>query len=172
MISSDRALKILQEEGCSSSVIEHVLAVTRVSTRIAENIDRKGHDVDLDLVEVGALIHDVGRSRTHGISHGVEGARILRERNLDKLAPFAENHLGAGIKSKEAEQLGIPPKDYIPKSLEEKIVTYGDNLIRDNQEISFEEALKEFKEELGPDHPAIERFKELHREIKDLGGLD
>jgi len=162
----------LREEGCSSEVIQHILAVTEKSLEIARNISENGHEVDLELVEIGALLHDVGRSQTHDISHGVEGARILRERGHEELAGFAENHLGAGITAEEAKKLDIPTKEYLPNSLEEKIVTYGDNLIRGEEAISFEEALDELREDLGPDHPSLERFSKLHEEIKALGGVE
>lgn len=171
MVSDYEALQILREEGCSSEVIDHVMAVKEVSLEIARNISEKGHEVDLELVEAGALLHDIGRSKTHDISHGVVGARILKERGLDRLSSFAENHLGAGISKEEAEELDIPAKDYLPTTLEEKIVTYGDNLLRGDEVISFDEALEELREELGSDHPSVGRFKELHRELKELGGV-
>ncbi len=172
MIKPEKALQILREEGCSSQVIEHIKAVRDVSLKIAENISREGHDVNLKLVEIGAILHDIGRSKTHDISHGVEGAKILRERGLDEFASFAENHLGAGIPEKEAKKLDIPPNDYLPNSLEEKIVTYGDNLIRGNEVQSYEEALEELREGLGTDHPSLERFKNIHEELRKLGGFN
>lgn len=171
MISPERAREILREEDCSAEVIDHTLAVVEKSVEIAGRISENGHEVDVDLVEVGALLHDVGRSRTHDISHGVEGAEILRERGLDELAKFAENHLGAGISSEEAEKLDIPARDYLPTSLEEKIVTYGDNLIEGSEVLSFGEAREELVEELGSDHPSLERFDRIHRELKSLGGV-
>lgn len=171
MISPERALRLLKEEDCSREVIKHILAVTEESMEIAKNISKNGHEVDLELVKIGALLHDIGRSVTHDISHGVEGARILRERGLEELAPFAENHLGAGISKDEAKNLDIPTKDYLPETLEEKIVTYGDNLIRGNKTQTFAEALEELREELGPNHSSIKRFKKIHKELKKLGGI-
>lgn len=171
MIKPEEAFQLLREEGCSSEVIEHIKSVRDVSLKIAENIAEEDHNVDIDQVEVGAILHDIGRSKTHDISHGVEGAKILRKKGLEKYAPFAENHLGAGIPEKEAKKLDIPTKNYIPKTLEEKIVTYGDNLIRGDKVQSYEKALQELREELGPNHPSLERFKDIHEELKDLGGL-
>ncbi|KXA92577.1 hypothetical protein AKJ65_01175 [candidate division MSBL1 archaeon SCGC-AAA259E19] len=171
MISIERALRILSEEGCSPEVIRHSFAVSKKSAEIARKISENGHDVDLELVKVGAILHDVGRSRTHDISHGVEGSRILRERGLGELARFAERHLGAGITVEEAEKLSIPTKDYLPESLEEKVVAYADNLLRGEEVISFQEALEELQEELGPDHPSLDRFRKIHRKLRELGGI-
>lgn len=172
MISADCALQVLREEGCSSEVISHIRAVTKKSVEIARRISENGHEVDVDRVRIGAILHDIGRARTHDVSHGVEGARILRERGLEDFAPFAENHLGAGITREESREMDIPTGDCMPESLEEKIVTYGDNLICGDEVITFGEAIEELEEELGPDHPSLERFSELREELEELGGVD
>lgn len=165
---SKHTLEFLQEVGCSPEVIRHSRAVARESLKIAKQIAANGHQLDLKRVEIGALLHDIGRSRTHGVDHGVEGAKILREKGLEDFIGFAENHLGAGIDAEEAKEIGLPEKNYLPVSLEEKIVTYADNLLRGDRVISYHEALNELKEELGSQHPGVWRFKELHKEISDL----
>lgn len=172
MISAERAVEILEEEGCSRKVIEHVKAVSEKSLEIAERISKNGHEVNLELVEVGGLLHDIGRCKVHDISHGIRGAEILRKRGLDQFACFAENHLGAGIDIDESENLAIPKGEYLPESLEEKIVTYGDNLVDGSEFISFEEAMDEMRRELGGGHPSLERFREIHRELSEFGGVE
>lgn len=172
MISAECALQVLREEGCSSEVISHIRAVTEKSVEIARRISENGHEVDIDRVRVGAILHDIGRARTHKVSHGVEGAQILRERGLEDFAPFAENHLGAGITREESEDMDIPDGNYMPKSLEEKIVTYGDNLIRGDEVITFEEAVEELEKDLGSDHSSLKRFSELREELREFGGVD
>ncbi|KXB03585.1 hypothetical protein AKJ48_03765 [candidate division MSBL1 archaeon SCGC-AAA261O19] len=172
MLTRERALQILSEVGCSPKIIEHTKAVAQESVRIARQISQSGHKVNTSLVEIGAILHDIGRSHTYGIKHGIEGAQILREKGLEDLTGFAENHLGAGISAEEAERIGLPKKDYLPATLEEKIVTYADNLIRGDEIITFEEAVEELKGELGPDHPSLERFSELREKLRDLGGVD
>ncbi|MBM4236900.1 MAG: HDIG domain-containing protein, partial [Euryarchaeota archaeon] len=74
MPSEEECLRILREEGTRPVVIRHCCTVKEVAVRIAERCD-----ADLDLVKAGALLHDIGRSRTHGVGHAVEGARIARE---------------------------------------------------------------------------------------------
>ena len=170
MLTRERALQVLREVGCSSEVINHCLAVEREALKIAREIRDNGHSVDLELVRIGALLHDIGRSRTHGISHGVIGGEILRSKGLGRFAGFAENHLGAGIPAEEASELGLPERDFLPRTLEEKIVTYADKLISRSRVISYDKALERFRRELGEHHPAVERFKPLHSEIERLKG--
>jgi len=168
MIGKDRALRALHEAGCSDNVIQHCLTVEHTAISIARRILANGHDIDLQLVSLGGLLHDIGRSRTHGIEHGVEGGKILRKLGLKDLARFAECHLGSGIPAEEAKELGLPAQDFTPKTIEEKVVTYADKLVIKNRRGSYKEAVKWFKSELGPKHPALDRFRRLHEEIQDL----
>lgn len=94
----------------------------------------------------------------------------MRRLGLRMFAKFAEHHLGAGIPKNEAIKLGLPARDFIPKTLEEKIVTYADKLAMRNRKISYGRALELLRSDLGPKHPAIERFKKLHEEIQNLSG--
>ncbi len=168
MIARKDALRALREAGCSEKVIQHALAVERTSLSIAKRILARGRRVDLQLVGLGALLHDIGRARTHGITHGVEGGKILRSVGLDDFVRFAECHLGAGIPASEAKELGLPPRDFAPQTLEEKVVTYADKLAMGSRRTSYKRALEWFRSELGPEHPAIKRFEKLHCEIEKL----
>ncbi len=168
MIGREDALRALREAGCSNKVIKHCLTVERAALSIAKQIRANGHKIDLKLVSLGALLHDIGRTKTHGIMHGVEGAKILQKRGLHGFVRFAECHLGAGIPVGEAKELGLPARDFIPRTLEEKVVTYADKLAMGGRRTSYGRALDWFRSELGPKHPAIERFKALHEEIQKL----
>jgi uncharacterized protein len=121
--------------------------------------------VDLELVRIGALLHDIGRCQTEGIDHGVVGGQILRSYGIDeRLVRIAERHVGAGITDDEARRLSFPPGTYMPKSIEEKIVAAVDNLIEHTSRISIERAVENFHGKLG-DHPSIDRIKRLHAEV-------
>lgn len=138
----EKALSILKNL-CSENVVEHCLAVSEYAYELALAIKNKGYEVDVELVRLGGLLHDIGRSRTHGIEHGVVGAEILRELGFDeKLALIAERHIGAGITKEEAIELGLPPKDYLPITLEEKIVAHADNLIFGTKRVEIDDVIK------------------------------
>lgn len=165
------AIDLLRKSGCSFNVIEHCLAVAAYAREIAMDIRNCAREkkaqikVDIDLVYIGGLLHDIGRSRTHGISHAVEGAKIAIENGLDKkLINIIERHIGAGIPEEEAVALGLPAKDFIPLTLEEKIVAHADNLISGTRIGSIDEQIaglrkKQFDEKI------IQRIIELNNEI-------
>ena len=171
-LSRDDALNALKEVGCPQNVIEHCIAVSRLALRIGRMLKLMGFNVDLKLVEVGALLHDIGRAKTHDVTHGVVGAKLVRELGFpESVALIVERHVGAGIPADEAEKIGLPVKDYIPTTMEEKIVAYADKLIDGNSRVSMEETIQKFAKTLGPNHSAIRRLRVLHEEfVRMLGG--
>lgn len=90
-------------------------------------------------VEEGAMLHDIGIFKTdapsiycHGkdpyILHGYDGAELLRAEGFPRHARVCERHTGAGIGLKEIEEqnLPLPHHDFLPETLEEKVICYAD----------------------------------------------
>jgi uncharacterized protein len=164
--SEETALKLLKEAGCSKKVIKHCQAVANFAEKIAEACRKKGIKIDVSLVRIGALLHDVGRAKTHGVEHGVVGAKIMRELNLpDVVVSIIERHVGGGISSKEAEKLGFPVKSYVPESIEERIVAYADKLIEGSMRVPVNVAVKRFRQDTNIPETAVERLKLWHEEL-------
>jgi uncharacterized protein (TIGR00295 family) len=85
--------------------------------------------VDLDLVEVGALLHDIGRARTHDVTHGFVGGQILELYDCSSaIVKIVERHVLGGFTTNEAVLVGLPERNFIPESWEEKIVCVADKL--------------------------------------------
>jgi len=165
------ALNLLVKAGCSPKVVEHCKRVSAFAVKIANASQRKQPNVDIKLVEISALLHDIGRSKTHSVDHALEGGEIARAFNLpDSVVLIIERHAGGGIPKEEAKKLGWPVRDYLPKTLEEKIVCYADKRVEGLQVVPFEKTVKAYAVDLGGNHPAIRRIWELHREITALAG--
>jgi len=161
-----QCLRLLKAAGCSDDVINHCKAVRKVAVRIA----KKAH-ANIQLVESGALLHDIGRAKTQGIMHGVEGAKIATELGLpESIVNIIERHVGAGIPRDEAITLGLPPKDYMPVTLEEKIVAHADNLIENDHEHQIEKEVEKAMQKGHSKH--AERLMELHKELSQRCGMD
>ncbi|MBS7639426.1 MAG: TIGR00295 family protein [Candidatus Bathyarchaeia archaeon] len=164
--SPEEALKILRDVGCSADVIKHCEAVAKLAVQIARKCAENGVAVNIDLVHVGALLHDIGRAKTHKVHHAIVGAEMARSLGLpESIIAIIERHVGGGITSDEAAKLGWPIKDYLPQTIEEKIVSYADKLVEGSKTIPIEETIERFRRELGDNHPAIERIRRLHDEI-------
>ncbi len=164
------ALKLLSKSRCSRRVIEHCKTVASLAVQIAEACKEKGLNVDIQLVEIGALLHDIGRSKTHSVDHVIVGARIARELGLpSSIVSIIECHAG-GIDIDEAKRLGWMIKSYLPQTLEEKIVCYADKLIEGKRRVKIERTISRFSKELGKTHPSLGRIAKLHEEFSSLIG--
>ena len=168
------ALSFLVKAGCSRGVVRHAKAVAALAVKIAEACRKKGLEVDIQLVEIGALLHDIGRSKTHSVNHVVVGTEIARSLGLPgSIILIIERHVGGGISKDEAKRLGWPVKDYIPLTLEEKIVTYADKLIEGSRMVPIRQVIEKFSRFNVP-RSSILRMKQLHEEfsplLRDLDG--
>jgi len=149
-------------------VIEHCKEVAYFAIEIANKARAAGHDVNLELVEIGALLHDFGRCRTHEIAHAVEGYRLARTRGIDpEVSEIIKRHIGAGISKEEARKLGLPEDDYFPRSLEEKIVAHADNLVKGTNRISIAERTAIMRKQEVPEN-IIQRVNKLAEEVEEL----
>jgi uncharacterized protein (TIGR00295 family) len=164
--SSEECLRILREEGCSPKVIRHVRIVNLVAMAIAARCH-----ADMELVSAGSLLHDVGRARTHGARHVSEGVRIIQARGLhEALRRVVSRHIAAGLDAAEAKELGLPPGDYMPETLEEKIVCHADNLVFDSRIVTLKEALEDLHARGYFTTEA--RMARMHEELSAASGID
>jgi len=166
--TEDEAVNLLRKVGCSKSVINHCIAVSNLAADLAKKLVEKGIKVDLQLVKVGALLHDIGRARTHTVDHVIVGSEIAKSLRLPKsVISIIERHVG-GMTDEEAEKLGWPKGVYMPQTLEEKLVCYADKLIDGNKVVTIERAIEKFSLKFGRDHPALERIRRLDEEMRNL----
>ena len=155
-------IELLRKENTPENVIEHSKAVCRKAMKIAANFD----NADTDLIRKGALLHDIGRSRTHGITHAIEGVEIAKEYGYSEdVLNIIERHIGAGITSEEAVKLGLPEKSYLPQTLEEKIVAHADNLVSGSEEVDLEYVIEKWKRRIEDPDENIERLIKLDNEL-------
>ena len=130
--------ELLREAGCSRKVIDHCRAVRDCACDYAARCP----DANYSLVEIGAWLHDIGRSIDHSVRHAQAGADLLRSWGLpEPIVRIVECHLGAGLTAEECVALGLDARDCMPKTIEEKIVTHADNLIAGTTRVTIEESL-------------------------------
>ncbi|RBQ23149.1 MAG: Ribonuclease Y [Methanocorpusculum sp. MCE] len=117
--------------GCEDGVVSHCKKVAEVAARYT------GESVDSDLIYAGAMLHDIGRSKTHSIKHAGKGAKICRRLDLpEEIVNIVGRHTGAGLTEDESVLLGLSPVSVVPETLEEKIVAHADNLVSGSREVT------------------------------------
>lgn len=133
-------------ERCEKNVVLHSIAVADYVYEFGIKLLNNKYDFDLDTAVLGAILHDIGRSKSHNIDHGIIGSEILLKNNFnEKYAKIAERHIGAGISRKEAEDLNLPKNNYIPKTLEEKVIANADNLVSGHIRVDIGFVIDKFK---------------------------
>lgn len=149
-------------------MIEHCKGVASLAVEIANKAKAAGHNVNPELVEIGALLHDFGRCKTHKIDHAVEGYRLARNRGIEpEISEIIKRHIGAGISKEEARMLGLPEDDYFPRSLEEKIVAHADNLVKGTSRITVAERTALMRQQEVPEN-VIKRINKLAEDVEGL----
>lgn len=165
--SDTRCIEYLEEAGCKRRVIIHCCTVNAVAQEIVSHIG----EANRDLVTAGALLHDIGRSVDHSIMHAYIGSQIASAYGLPKeIVDIIRKHTGAGLDAEDAEEMGLPPADYMPATIEEKIVAHADNLVSDNRVVDHMHSVNKLRSKGA--YRGADRIVALHRELSDLYGED
>lgn len=115
----------------------HSKKVADMALRIANNHPEL--NLDQRFIFEAAMLHDLGVVKVSApgihcfgsepyIKHGLCGAEILRSEGLPLHARVAERHTGTGL-TKQAilsQGLPLPPQDFCPETLAEKLICYAD----------------------------------------------
>lgn len=170
MIPGEReALRIHSRCKSGERLIQHCRAVASVSRILADEMARKGIHVNERAVMAGALLHDIGRTRIQTVQHGLEGSRILEDFDVDgSVREIVKKHVGAGILPDEARSLGFPSGDYVPRTVEEKIVCFADKMVGVDDVQPFSDEVRKFVRK-GLD---VDRLQGLRFDLTQLLGED
>jgi uncharacterized protein len=123
------ALDLLNDYGNGQPWVAHCVAVARVAHFCGE-VFAQEHRIDVEFLRTACLVHDIGRYETHDpILHGVAGYRLLTGLGYPREAFVCASHILYGLSSSDAVQFGLPRRDFIPSSLEERLVPLIDFLI-------------------------------------------
>jgi uncharacterized protein len=153
---------LLRGAGCDEGVVRHCRAVTALALELA------GSDplYDRALLEAGGMLHDIGRSVTHGIGHAQAGAALLRAEGWpEAVCRIVERHTGAGLTAEECALLGLLPRGCVPVTPEERLVAYADKRLKGDRVVSME---RELARSFALPHRSRRRMYRLWREMDVL----
>jgi uncharacterized protein len=166
----DFALDLLKRLKVPLSVRRHSEKVADKAIEIALKI--KKAKIDINLIEIGALLHDIGRVKTHSFKHAVIGGKLLKQRGFsDKLARICETHILGGLDKEDAKNVGLPEKSYLPSSLEEKIICLADKHMAGTREVSIQERFNRWFSKYGKSKILLKskkRIEKIQKEIEEL----
>jgi uncharacterized protein len=159
--------------------IIHVTLVTKKALSIAVRIGLG--EESLKFIEEAGMLHDIGCCKVDFpefkisgdlpyLCHMTEGHKILENEGLPRHARVASTHTGVGIYADEVREQNLPleEKDYIPETIEERIISYADLFFSKNPDRLFKESapdeVRKLLEKFGPKH--IDIFNKWHEEFE------
>lgn len=152
----------MKDAGCKPKIIVHCKTVKAVAEAMASVIE-----CDRNLVVAGALLHDLGRSKDHSIMHAYVGSRIALDLGLPvEISQIILKHTGAGLDDRDVKEYGLPSGDYIPRTIEEKIVAHADNMVSGDLVVSHQHTVQKLIDKGSV--RGSKRVIELHKELSRL----
>lgn len=138
---------------------------------VADIIAARIPDVNRELITAGALLHDLGRARDHTIRHAAIGAQMAEELGIpEDVTEIIKRHTGAGLDEEDIEAFGLPPGDYYPRTIEQKIVAHADNLVSDSVVVPHRVPVDKLRAKGA--FAGAKRIIELHEELSEKVGFD
>ncbi len=134
----------------------HSLLVRDKAIRIAGNNPQL--KINPEILEQGALLHDIGIFYTNApefgcygtfpyICHGYLGRELLEKEGLGEISLIAERHTGTGLSLEEIKQqnLPLPHRNMIPITIEEQLVCFADKFYSKGNNLRNEISLKKIR---------------------------
>jgi len=130
--------KLHKKHAPSQKVFNNVWTHSQIVRDIALQLAANWRPTNKKLIEVGALLHDIGVYRLYRdgvqnkdayVTHGLLGYKLLEEEGFgEAICRFALRHTGVGITKEDIviAKLPLPPDDYVAETNEERLVMYAD----------------------------------------------
>ena len=178
MLSYEEALSLLHCYGKDTAWTRHCHAVSRVAERLSGAIARQ-YPLDSEFLRVGALLHDIGRYKTHDpVMHGVEGYHLLMGLGHEREAFVCASHVFCGMPQAEAVRYGLPERDFLPRTLEERLVPLIDSVVELDRPTTLEQRMLSIHRRYQSNGPFLERMQQaamtargLLRDLKSEFGI-
>ncbi len=124
---------ILAGQFVETSVVRHSRLVAKVAQRIADALVRSGLTLNVELVQAGALLHDLAKGWPE---HASVGAELLRSMDFSRVATVVGAHTDL---------------DFSGGGIDESAIVYlADKLVRGEELVTIDQRFQ----------PALERFRD------------
>lgn len=154
------------------SLLAHSKAVASFAKDVAKRLEKKGIKIDVQLVFMAGLLHDIGKNRMPGPCHSIASGEILRENGYEELAIVVEKH---GLSKECLEEQGKikEAKNFLPKTIEERVLCFADSHFEIDKKIKWQERIPLIRKRWKPEHlrfidKSEERFVRNNEEIEKL----
>ncbi|MEW6388573.1 MAG: HD domain-containing protein [Thermodesulfobacteriota bacterium] len=157
--SRPECLALMAEYGMLPHIREHSFLVAAVALHLGRALVETGFDLHLDLLEAGALLHDLGKTPCLGTSqnHAEWGAALLLARDYPEVARIVKEHVA--LAENHAD----------PRSLREvELVNYADKRVLHTRVVTLQERFADLKVRYGRGPEALARLSALEVKAQAL----
>jgi uncharacterized protein len=157
--SVNQCLELMEQYHMLPNIKDHSIVVARVAEIITNSLMAIGHDLSMDKVIAGALLHDIGKTACldNDDDHAAKGVEICLAHNLEPIADIVGEH--------------VILRNYSSKGnyTEKEIVYYADKRVNHDQVVSLEDRLAYILERYGmKDVVRCEAIKRNYALCQDL----
>ncbi|MBN2151057.1 MAG: HDIG domain-containing protein [Candidatus Lokiarchaeota archaeon] len=177
--TNDEIFDLMSKWGLPDGIREHSIVVKDIAMDFVRKIHERDPNVRIDarVVEAGALLHDIGRVKSHGLDHGYRGYQALVEARVDeRVARCALVHVLGGFTVDDIKrEFPGNSKDIrvslMPQSIEEKIVCFADKHAVGSMQVSVKKRFSRWFKKHGRTPFLLKsryRIMQLDKDIKSL----
>jgi len=152
-------LALMAVHGMLPHIREHSLLVTEVALRLGTSLVAAGFPLHLELVEAGALLHDLGKTPCLGTTenHAAWGAAALDTAGYPEVAQVVREHV-----------LLQPHAEHPHAIREAEVVNYADKRVLHTQVVTLAARFADLKERYGKNEDAQRRLEVLAAKAHEL----
>jgi putative nucleotidyltransferase with HDIG domain len=128
-----QCLALMERVEMPPHIRRHSMMVAEIALYLGRLLNKNSVRLDLDLLEAGALLHDIGKMRSiaTGERHDTLGAKMLDQWGYQQLTPIVQEHA-----SMDVARLHGP----ITESL---VVNYADKRVKHDQIVTIQERFED-----------------------------
>jgi uncharacterized protein len=157
--SREVCLSLMDQHGMLPQIKAHSLQVARVALCLGQNLIPYYPDLDLALIEAGALLHDIAKTecvKTKG-NHIQVGEGMVRAMGYDRVARIVSLHVR------------LEDEYYLNGKLDEAVlVHYADKRVLHDQVVDLKERFDYLLQTYGRSEDITSRIKALYQETLKL----
>jgi putative nucleotidyltransferase with HDIG domain len=117
------------------NIIRHSVKVAEVALSISRALNRRGENLNLNVVEAAALLHDITKAESldSGEDHSLTAYRLLRKLGYEHIAEIVRQHVF------------LLEDSVSPRVSVEEVVNYSDKRVRHDQVVTLGERFDDLR---------------------------
>ena len=146
-------LQMMDNYDMLPNIKDHSILVADLAIIIGRQLNKNGSELDLDLIEAAALLHDITKTKSikTGENHCKSGGKLLRNLGYQRISEIVEQH--------------VLPDKIEGNVSEEEVVCYADKRILHDKIVSLDERFEYLLERYGKNEKSVSFVNEARLKL-------